>query len=86
LLFTIFVVVNIGTEDPCVIPSTKQYENKLGSQTRKMRAMLLKNLDFRAVLAVVDKANVRDDDDNGNLDIAEVNDFPLERHTRFGMR
>ena len=51
-----------------------------------MRAMLLKNLDFRAVLAVVDKANIRDDDDNGDLDIAEVNDFPVERHTRFGMR
>lgn len=73
-----------------MIPSTKQFEDKLGPQTRKKREILQKNLNFRVVLTVVNKVGVRDDDNSGDLDIAvidlEVNDFPFERHTRVGMR
>jgi len=73
-----------------VIPSTKRFEKKLGSQDRKKRAMLLKTIGFRVVLAVVNKVGLRDVDGSGDLDLAvielEVNEFPFERRTRVGMR
>ena len=73
-----------------MIASAKQFENKLLSQIRKIRAVIPKIMNFRVVAAAVgDKVSIRDDVD-GNLDLAgidiEVNDFPFDRQTRVGMR
>lgn len=75
-----------------MIPFAKQFENKLGSQTRKRRAILPKVINFRIDgVAFADKETVRSDVD-GDEDLGlpctdvEVNGFPFERHTRVGMR
>lgn len=78
-----------------MIPSTKQFENIVGSQTRQRNAMLPRNSSFPVVfLVIVDKLSGDDDDDDDDLDLAnvdvdvdvEVSDFPFERKERVSMR
>jgi len=58
------VVVKIGIEPPGVIPSTKKFGNRFGSDDRKRSA---------------NKINADADVDFADVDAVEVNDFPFER-------
>jgi len=65
------VVVKIGIEPPGVIPSTKKFVNRFGSDDRKRSA---------------NKINADADVDFADVDAVEVNDFPFERQEMIGMR
>lgn len=65
------VVVKIGIEPPGVIPSTKKFGNRFGSDDRKRSA---------------NKINADADVDFADVDAVEVNDFPFERQEMIGMR
>jgi len=65
------VVVKIGIEPPGVIPSTKKFGNRFGSDDRKRSA---------------NKRNADADVDFADVDAVEVNDFPFERQEMIGMR
>lgn len=65
------VVVRIGIEPPGVIPSTKKFGNRFGSDDRKRSA---------------NKINADADVDFADVDAVEVNDFPFERQEMIGMR
>jgi hypothetical protein len=75
----LLVVVKIVIEAPGVIPSTKKFGIRIGSDDRKRSAILLINSIF--LVAVVNKINV-------DVDFAdvEVDDFPFERQEMIGMR
>ena len=65
------LVVKIGIEPPGVIPSTKKFGNRFGSDDRKRSA---------------NKINADADVDFADVDAVEVNDFPFERQEMIGMR
>jgi len=67
-----------------MIPSTKQFENLVGSQDMKRSPILpMKTIFLTIVLSVVNGVDV--DLADADIDV-EFDDFPFERQTRVGMR